>query len=247
MFYQVAGLVALLLLVGGGAAYAQLPARTTSAPGGAAPARAQYGSVMATTSLHNDTSPAFRDLARTVVPLGPTMNEEREQQLSGPGLPGYSKKVLDPLAKLVGAISGLLVPSTTQNFEGVADINLNAPPDANGDVGLNYYIQTTNAGFGIFSKAGAVLVPATPISTLFAGFGGPCATRNDGDPIGLYDQAADRYFVSQFAVPGGSQGYHECIAVSVTGDPTGAYHRYDFLISQTLFNDYPHCGVWTDA
>ena len=41
--------------------------------------------------------------------------------------------------------------------------------------------------------------------------------------------------------------FHQCIAVSQTDDPTGAWYLYDFLISATKVNDYPHFGVWPDA
>jgi hypothetical protein len=37
------------------------------------------------------------------------------------------------------------------------------------------------------------------------------------------------------------------MAVSTSADPTGSYYRYDFLIDQTIFNDYPHYGVWPDG
>src|SRR5258708_31780364 len=63
----------------------------------------------------------------------------------------------------------------------------------------------------------------------------------------MYDEKADRWFMSQLAYPGGAQGYHECMAVSQTPDPTGAWYRYDFLFSQTTLSDYPKFGVWPDA
>ena len=72
-------------------------------------------------------------------------------------------------------------------------------------------------------------------------------TFNGGDPITIYDEEADRWFMSQLAYPGGAQGFHACLAVSATPDPTGPYHRYDFLYSQTLLNDYPKFGIWRDS
>jgi hypothetical protein len=81
---------------------------------------------------------------------------------------------------------------------------------------------------------------------LWAGFGGVCEDTNNGDPIVLYDQIADRWMASQFAWQGDGP-FYECIAVSATGDPTGEWHRYEFLISQTKLNDYPKFGVWPDA
>jgi hypothetical protein len=37
------------------------------------------------------------------------------------------------------------------------------------------------------------------------------------------------------------------VAISQTGDPTGAYYLYDFMMPNDKFSDYPHFGVWRDA
>ena len=63
----------------------------------------------------------------------------------------------------------------------------------------------------------------------------------------MYDESADRWFMSQLAYPGGPQGFHQCIAISQTSDPTGAWFRYDFLFSGDTLNDYPKFGAWPDA
>jgi uncharacterized repeat protein (TIGR01451 family) len=136
------------------------------------------------------------------------------------------------------------MPSPLVNFEGIGNVNGVLPPDTNGDVGPNHYVQIVNLSFAIFNKSGAVLFGPANINTLWSGFGGPCETENDGDPIVLYDHLADRWLLSQFAVPG---PFHQCIAISQTGNPTGAWHRYDFLYSTTKFNDYPKFGVWPDG
>ena len=84
-------------------------------------------------------------------------------------------------------------------------------------------------------------------NTLWSGFGGPCENTNDGDPIVLFDQLAGRWLLSQFALPYAAGPYYQCIAISQTADPTGAYHRYAFQASATKLNDYPHFGVWPDG
>jgi hypothetical protein len=58
------------------------------------------------------------------------------------------------------------------------------------------------------------------------------------------NQLANRWVVTQFAFPNGtgSGPYEQCVAVSQTGDATGAYYRYEFVISQTEFDDYPSSG-----
>jgi hypothetical protein len=59
----------------------------------------------------------------------------------------------------------------------------------------------------------------------------------------LYDDLAGRWFFSQFSVGEGIQ----CVAVSVTSDPLGPYHRYAFQVSPNAWNDYPKLGVWDDG
>ena len=122
-----------------------------------------------------------------------------------------------------------------------------APPDTTGAVGATQYVQWVNADIAVFDKATGALAPGFPKAgkALFAGFGGPCETSNDGDPIVQYDKAANRWVLSQFAVPGGTAGYWQCVAVSATSDATGTYYRYAFPYSQ--FNDYPKMGVWPDG
>ena len=65
----------------------------------------------------------------------------------------------------------------------------------------------------------------------------------------LYDQLADRWFVTQFSLPNYDSNTgpsFQCVAVSKTGDPTGAYNLYDFQYSAVI-NDYGKFGVWPDA
>ncbi|MBI2829298.1 MAG: hypothetical protein HYX77_08525 [Acidobacteria bacterium] len=140
------------------------------------------------------------------------------------------------------------VPTQAQNFEGVHNVNQVLPPDPTGDIGPHHYVQMVNLSFAVFDRTGNVLYGPADNRTLWQGFGGPCEATNDGDPIVLYDQIADRWMLSQFALPNFPKGpFYQCIAVSQTGDPTGAYHRYEFMISETAVNDYPKFGIWPDA
>lgn len=124
------------------------------------------------------------------------------------------------------------------------------PPDPNGDVGPNHYIQIVNGAFQIWKKSGTLLKGPTAINTLFSGVGGPCEQTNDGDPIVLYDRLAKRWLFSQFAnvfqdFPG--QGYWQCIALSTGKSPLGTYYRYALRWPNNFFNDYPKFGVWLDG
>ena len=134
-------------------------------------------------------------------------------------------------------------------FEGVGK-GLNytiehAPPDTNGTVGENDYVQWVNEAFAVFDKkTGAVKLGPADGNALWKGFGGNCEHFNDGDPITLYDKAARRWMMTQFAVSNGPP-FSQCIAMSKTADPLGEYFRYEFQFKD--FNDYPKFGVWPDG
>ena len=141
----------------------------------------------------------------------------------------------------------MLMPDPLVNFAGIHNIAGVAPPDTCGDVGPDHYVQAVNLHFQVFDKTGTSLLGPLPLNSIWSGFGGVCETLNNGDPIVLYDQWADRWLISQFALNYGGEGFHQCIAVSTTGDPTGTWHRYDYFMSDTLMNDYPKFGVWPDG
>ncbi|MEP6819334.1 MAG: proprotein convertase P-domain-containing protein, partial [bacterium] len=122
------------------------------------------------------------------------------------------------------------------------------PPDTNGDVGPNNYVQTVNTSVSIYNKTGTRLSgPVLQSAVFFSGLpaGDACRVGDDGDPIVLYDPLADRWLITQFEVnnvPG-----RQCIAISQTGDPLGSYFAYDFVMPSTDFQDYPHLGVWPNG
>lgn len=126
-----------------------------------------------------------------------------------------------------------------------------SPPDTEGDVGPNHYVQVINLTIRIFDKAGTPLIPARKFSSIFTALGAPCGAEDGGDPIALYDPMADRWLLSQFCFPFADPGpYFETIAISQTPDPTGAYYLYNFQVSgppSNEFPDYPHFGVWPDG
>jgi|CZLA01.1.fsa_nt_gi hypothetical protein len=119
-----------------------------------------------------------------------------------------------------------------------------APPDTEGTVGATQYVQWVNTSFAVFNKStGALIAGPTAGNTLWSGFGGGCQSNNDGDPIVLYDKAAQRWIFSQFSVS--TTPYLQCIAVSTTSDATGTYNRYSFQYGN--FDDYPKMAVWSDG
>src|SRR6476646_8500970 len=142
----------------------------------------------------------------------------------------------------------LNIPTPLVVFEGVGVTN-SAPPDTEGAVGPNDYVQIVNGGgVRIFDKTGVPRGPAFKLSTLFAPLGGVAARNDNGDGLVLYDRMANRWILSQFAFTSTSTPpYHQPIAVSKTGDPTGAYWAYDFITPGNDFPDYGKIGAWSDA
>jgi hypothetical protein len=128
-----------------------------------------------------------------------------------------------------------------------------SPPDTTGAPGLDHYVQWVNVHYAFFTKDGSVvdLVGNDFVSgsALWNGFGGACEADNDGDPIVVYDQLADRWMMSQFAADsGGTTGpFYQCIAVSQTSNPLGSWYRYEYAWPSNWFNDYPKFGLWPDG
>jgi subtilisin-like proprotein convertase family protein len=197
-----------------------------------------------------DVSAPLSDLAKVPVPeiIGLRAHEAEPARPIPHMRTQSAAQVKDPVVQT--AIGGPNIPSTTVNFEGMgtglAGFTVqSAPPDTDGDVGPNHYVQIVNSGVTIFSKTGTKLLGPMNTNTIFNGFAGACATTNDGDGVVRYDRIADRWVIAQFSVNGGNGPFFQCIAVSTTPDPTGTYNRFQF--SYTAFNDYPKMGLWPDG
>ena len=125
------------------------------------------------------------------------------------------------------------------------------PPDPNGEVGPNNYVEIINLVFGVYDKAGNLLAGPIDTGSLWSDFAVPDCTDPSGDPVVLYDQLADRWILSQFTTSGLSdpnKPFWNCVAVSTTGDPTGSYYRYAFETAHfQFFPDYPKYSVWTNS
>ncbi len=133
-----------------------------------------------------------------------------------------------------------------QNFNGIHNTYSVAPPDTDGDVSPDYYMQMVNLGFAVWDKEGNLLYGPVNNSTLWSGFHGPWTGTNDGDPIVIYDEYAQRWVASQFSLPNKPEGpFYELVAVSATGDPLGEWYRYAFEFE--YMPDYPKFGVWNDS
>jgi hypothetical protein len=129
------------------------------------------------------------------------------------------------------------------DFEGLS-MDSYYPSDNNIAVGPNHIVETVNVRFAVYDKTGAQLKIGF-LRDLWTGLSGSsCGTNNGGDPGVQYDRLADRWIITQLGSL--SSPYSECIAVSKTSDPTGAYNLYAYSFN-TALNDYPKFGVWPTA
>jgi len=134
------------------------------------------------------------------------------------------------------------------NFEGVGAgrplASVGDPPDTNLSVGDKQVVEIVNFEYAVFDKSnGNLLHGPADIVTVWTGFGGPCESFGRGDPVVLFDKAAQRWVIAQEA-GSGSEPDTECVAVSQTSDATGGYYRYAFPLGKV---DYVKLGVWPDA
>ena len=250
----------------GGCFFAALAARPQPTPTGSASSDAPEGTARSSSSsagyasgaqsgppkprvgraVKFDVSPPLRSIPPILTPTPRETDDERGEV----GPVNNTSHDPDPVVQR-SAGSGVfgpdLTPPADANFEGISNPTACggcAPPDPNGDIGPNHYVQMVNLKFQIFSRTGTSLYGPANTNTIWTGFGGLCEIENAGDPIVLYDQLADRWLLTQFTAMGPL--YFNCVAVSTTSDPTGSYYRYAFSTGAN-FPDYPKYGVWPDA
>ena len=188
------------------------------------------------------TAPAQQGDRVTHAPIQPKLSQLRGALQSNVGAAGGALQPL--IGSPISATVGL-------SFEGVgmADLALHncsallgfhvAPPDTNAAVGDTQVVQWVNLCYAVFDKStGATILGPIAGNAFWQGFGGPCETSNDGDPIIQWDKSNHRWLAAQnvFSPP-----YMTCIAVSQTADATGSYYRYAF--PQPGFPDYPKWGL----
>jgi PKD repeat protein len=196
-------------------------------------------------TYHGETPP-LRDLPGLTEAEWQQMAEKAEQKMLNPKLRTrsfpYAETALpkgpdQAWQKEMGANRDSWPP--IMNFNGQASSYY--PPDANGTIGPNHYMQTINSNYAIYSRSGALLAGPTNMNLLFSGVTG--SNCNDGDPIILYDEQADRWLAAEFSLCGSND--YMLIAVSTTNDPTGTWHKYSFDVADVP--DYEKFGIWRNG
>ena len=145
----------------------------------------------------------------------------------------FSKEALhtgnDPVLQ---SIQGTRTPlPILQNFNGTTGVYV---PDPSGAAGKDHYVQAVNMKYQVFDKKGKSVKGPFDLNSLWPG------SENTGDPIVMYDEFAERWFISQFQDP--SEIF---VALSKTEDALGEYYTYKFKVNE--FPDYFKVSIWPDA
>ncbi|HLL54380.1 MAG TPA: hypothetical protein VK447_12575, partial [Myxococcaceae bacterium] len=209
------------------------------------------GPALVRAAAHHDASPPLWLMPRAEPDRTFRVRDMRMPPLppeAAAGMPSADEPAPEPYVP-VGAM-----PSLSTGFEGIGQgftgpggtfSVARVPPNAVGDVGPNHYVQLVSNGLAIFNKSGTVLYGPTPIQTLWAGFGAECQASDES--VVLYDGISDRWFVATLGNNSATTGpYQQCIAVSQSADPTGAWYRYVFLFPNSI-PDSGRFGVWPDG
>jgi PKD repeat protein len=202
-------------------------------------------SLIITGTFHGET-PSLRDLPALSDADWQIMSDKAEQKILNAKLHTRSypfeetafPKGPDPVwQKEQGA--GRESRSTVMNFNGQDSPYY--PPDANGTVGPEHFMQTINTVYAIYNKSGILVAGPTNMNILFSGVTG--SEYNDGDPIVLYDDQAGRWLAVEFSISGSNN--YMLVAVSTTNDPTGTWYKYSFDVDD--MPDYEKFGIWQDG
>ncbi len=144
-----------------------------------------------------------------------------------------------------GIGQGLTGPNGTYSVDSV-------PPDTDVAVGTTQVVSLDNTAFAVFDKtSGAVTAGPYNTNALWSalGTGSICESENDGDGIVKFDQLAQRWLITQFALGATDTGaFADCVAISQTADATGSWTAFEFVPSSNgYFPDYPKLSVWPNV
>jgi hypothetical protein len=158
-----------------------------------------------------------------------------------------------PSAPSVESAATLAATTLTNpvNFEGVnmATAGNWNPPDTEGAVGPNHFVEITNSHLDVYLKA----APNTRVkSVTLASFFG-YVSRSLFDPRVVYDSGSQRWIMTADAFAESAAVQYFFIAVSQTADPLGAFYIYRVNVSNGFGTvngvqwDFPQVGFDQNA
>ncbi len=135
-------------------------------------------------------------------------------------------------------VSSLSAPVTGASWQGTSQSNL-TPPDANGAIGPNSYVETVNTRLAIYSRTGTQLANSD--------FSALTGNTNGSDPMALWDPDTQRFYYNIWNTANASMDWGFSKDSSPTSIP-GSFCRYEtgFGYAANSFPDYPKLGQTKD-
>ena len=165
---------------------------------------------------------------------------------------------------LVAAAALCLASGATQaqtivaNFGGLSLTNITtlngfglAPPDTNGAIGVNNFVEFINGGYAVYNRNGSLAAPAISDTAFWTSAGISATLLNEGlsDPRIKYDAASQRWFAAEITLGNSSLLNNSVlVAVSNTSNPLSGWKATSYNVAGAAsFNDYPTLGVDANA
>ncbi len=153
--------------------------------------------------------------------------------------PGHEEPVGDRSSSSSTVSSGTL-PTLVRDFAGMGMFENGTsyiPPDTCGVAGPSHFVSVVNVKLGVFDQATGSRVFALPLADFFN------VATGLGDPRVTYDHHSQRYFLLCSSGPSTARIH---LAISLTGDPTGAWFKSWIDTAQGSdagrWPDYPTLG-----
>lgn len=158
------------------------------------------------------------------------------------------------VACLLGVAPATPAQTILQNFPGLslsATGPLNggsyAPPDTDGAIGNNEFVEFINGGYAVYNKTGGAPVAFTTDRQFWLNAGVSSTLVNEGvsDPRVKWDAASQRWFASEITLGGtGRLNNSVLVGVSNTANPLDGWKATSYNVSgATRFTDYDTLGV----
>jgi hypothetical protein len=136
------------------------------------------------------------------------------------------------------------VLDASHNFDGRSENAGVPPPDTHGAASDTQYAEVTNSQIDVFDKASGALLLENELASIYG------ANTFITDTRVLHDPYWDRWVLVSVGYPLPGQVQPLLLAVSKTGDATGAYWAYKFEANFNGNNgalDYPELGMDQDS
>lgn len=139
------------------------------------------------------------------------------------------------------------------NFSGLSLTDINAlgsnlaPPDTDGAIGPNHFVEFINGGYAVFNRNGTLATSAVSDRTFWLNAGVSSTLVNQGlsDTRIKYDPLTQRWFAAEITVASTNT---VLLGVSKTSNPLDGWNSTSFKVTGTTrFNDYPTLSVDANA